>query len=34
MKKTYEEATMEVISFEAADVITTSGTCPLQGDEV
>ena len=29
----YTKAQMEVIEFEAEDVITASGTCTIEGDE-
>jgi hypothetical protein len=33
-KASYEELQFEVISFDAEDVIVTSGNCPLEGERV
>ena len=33
-KAEYEELRYEVISFDAEDVIVTSGNCPLEGERV
>ena len=34
MKELYKEPEMEVIEFEATDIITTSGNTPLDPDEM
>ena len=33
MKEKYQPMEMEVITFDAEDVITTSGDCPWEGEE-
>lgn len=30
MKKDYKEIQIEVVRFETEDIITTSGTCPIE----